>query len=179
MSADSKPNGLIRPRTARAVARRSRTLEEFGLNLRDWFHELRRLSTRAQLAAAVKVRPPSLAKIMESGQLADAFLAAQVEFLCHRAALKPPRWTRDPRFVLDDPWFSAPGRRSRAHLLIETPDEFRNRNLFTTSEIVVPIRPGRPVVSRAHKLAKARLRQKRYRQMREGLIGGAKKVGKR
>jgi hypothetical protein len=66
--------------------------------------------------------------------------------------------------VLAEPWFSVPGRRSRAHLLLETPDEFRNRNVFTTPEVQVAIRPGRPRVSRSVKLAKARLRQKRYRQ---------------
>jgi len=99
-----------RPLTARAVARQRQNMEEFGLNLRDWFHELQRLSTRAQLAAAVKVRPPSLAKKIPTGQIADAFLAAQVEFLCRRAGLRPPHWTRDSSYVLDEPWFSVPGR---------------------------------------------------------------------
>lgn len=155
---------LSRPQTARAVARSARTIEEFGLNLRDWFHELQRISTRAQLAAAVKVRPPSLAKKIPTGRIADAFLAAQVEFLCRRAGLRPPHWSRDSSYVLDEPWFSVPGRHSRAHLLLETPDEFRNRNVFTTSEVQVSIRPGRPRVSRSVKLAKARLRQQRYRQ---------------
>jgi hypothetical protein len=146
------------------VARSARTIEEFGLNLRDWFHELRHFSSRAQLAAAVKIRPPSLAKRIPTGEIADAYLAAQVEFLCRRAGLRPPRWTRDPIYVLDDPWFSIPGRHSRAHLLLETPDEFRNRNVFTTPEIQVTIRRGRPCVDRSVKLAKARLRQQRYRQ---------------
>lgn len=155
---------LRRPLTARAVARSANSMEEFGLNLRDWFHELHRLSTRAQLAAAVKIRPPSLAKKIPTGQIADAFLAAQVEFLCRRAGLRPPHWTRDSRYVLDEPWFSVPGRHSRAHLLLETPDEFRNRNVFTTSEVHVAIRPGRPRVSRSVKLTKARLRQQRYRE---------------
>jgi hypothetical protein len=139
-------------------------MEEFGLNLRDWFHELKRLSTRAQLAAAVKTRPPSLARKIPSGQIADAFLAAQVELLCRRAGLQPPHWTHDPCYVLDEPWFSVPGKHSRAHLLLETPDEFRNRNIFTTPEIEVVIRSGRPHVSRSVKLAKARLRQQRYRK---------------
>ena len=164
----SKNLRLHRPLTARAVARSARTMEEFGLNLRDWFHELQGLSTRAQLAAAVKVRPPSLARKIPTGRIADAFLAAQVEFLCRRAGLRPPHWTRDSSYVLDEPWFSIPGRHSRAHLLLETPDEFRNRNVFTTSEVQVAIRPGRPRGDRSVKLAKARLRQQRYRQRRQG-----------
>lgn len=150
------------------MARRARTLAEFGMNLRDWFHELRGVSTRAQLVAAVSVRPPALAGRLPDGdgRIADAFLAAQVEFLCRRAGVRPPHWTRDPRFVLEEPWFALPGRRARAHLLVETPDEFRNRNLFTTSEIVVRIRRGRPATSPATKRAKARLRQKRYLERR-------------
>lgn len=160
----ARSHRLSRPLTARAVARSARTIEEFGRNLRDWFHELKRLSSRAQLAAAVKVRPPALARKIATGEIADAYLAAQVEFLCRRAGLRPPRWTRDPLYVLEEPWFSVPGRHSRAHLLLETPDEFRNRNVFTTPEAPVAIRRGRPRVSRSVKLAKARLRQQRYRQ---------------
>ncbi len=164
---------LSRPLTARAVARRARTMEEFGRNLRDWFHELKRLSSRAQLTAAVKVRPPALTGKIPTGQIADAYLAAQVEFLCRRAGLRPPRWTRDPRYVLAEPWFSVPGRHSRSHLLLETPDEFRNRNIFTTPEIQIHIRCGRPRVDRSAKLAKARLRQQRYRQRQARLNSDA------
>jgi hypothetical protein len=76
--------------------------------------------------------------------------------------------------VLDEPWFSVPGRHSRAHLLLETPDEFRNRNIFTTPEARVVIRRGRPCVSKSVKLAMARLRQQRYRKLRAGrFIHGA------
>lgn len=157
---------LSRPRTARAVARRAATLGQFGQNLRDWFHELRHLSTRAQLREAVHVRPPRLAGRFPDGAVADAFLAAQVEYFCHRAQVRPPRWTRDPAYVLDEPWFSAPGRRLRAHLLLDTPNEFRNRNLFTTPELELKIRRGRPRVSPAQKREKTRLRQQRFRQRR-------------
>ena len=160
----SKRSRLSRPQTARAVARRAASIEEFGLNLRDWFHELRRLSTRAQLLEAVKARPERLAQRFPQGEVADAFLAAQVEFFCRRAQVPPPRWTRDPIYVLDQPWFSAPGRRMRTHMLLDTPDEFRNRNVFTTSEFALKIRRGRPRVSMAVKREKTRLRQQRFRE---------------
>jgi len=133
------------------------------MNLRDWFHELRSLSARHQLLSAVKIRPPRLARRFPQGEIADAFLAAQVELLCRRAAVKPPRWTRDPSYVLDEPWFAIPGRRLRTHLLLDTPVEFRNRNLFTTSEEALTVRRGRPQVNAAAKREKARLRQQRYR----------------
>lgn len=112
---------------------------------------------------AVKVRPPRLAGRFPLGEVADAFLAAQVEFFCHRAQVRPPRWTRDPCYVLDRPWFSTPGRRLRAHLLLDTPDEFRNRNVFTTPELDLKIRRGRPSVSLEQKREKARVRQRRFR----------------
>jgi hypothetical protein len=154
--------------SARAVACRTKSIEEFGRNLRDWFHELRCISTRGQLIAAVKVRPPRLDDCFPQGRIADAFLAAQVEWLCHRAGVRSPRWTRDPSYVLDEPWFSIPGRRLRAHLLLDTPDEFRNRNLFTTSEGRITIRRGRPLVPESIKREKALLRQQRYRRRANG-----------
>ena len=154
---------LSRPQTARGVAQRTKTLHEFGLNLRDWLHELRRVSSRAQLFHAVKTRPPPLRNRFEQGDLADAFLAAQVEWLCRRSQVTPPRWTHDTCYVLDEPWFSIPSKRLRAHLLLDTPDEFRNRNLFTTPEGEVNIRNGRPFVDAAVKREKARLRQQQYR----------------
>jgi len=160
---------LSRPQTARAVARRAASVEQFGLNLRDWFHELRRISTRAQLLEAVKVRPPRLASRFPQGEVADAFLAAQVEFFCRHANVRPPRWTRDPRYVLDQPWFSTPGRRLRAHLLLDTPTEFRNRNVFTTPELELKIRRGRPFVSPEVKREKARLRQRLFRKRHAAL----------
>lgn len=146
---------LSRPATARAVARRAKTMEEFGLNLRDWFHELRLISTRAQLVSAVAIRPPSLAAVFPDGRVADAFLAAQVEYLCRYADVQLPRWTRDPRFVLDVPWFSLTSPRARAQLLRETPIEFRHRNIFTTPEAVLKIRPIR-----------SRAEESRYRKSR-------------
>lgn len=159
---------LSRPQTARAVARRAATLEEFGMNLRDWFHALRHLSSRAQLQRAVVVRPPRCAGKFEQGEIADAFLAAQVEYLCHRAGVRPPSWTRDPSYVLDEPWFSVPFPQVRAHLLLDTPTEFRNRNLFTTPEFEVKIRRGRPRVSAEVQREKNRLRQQRFRQRQAG-----------
>jgi hypothetical protein len=157
---------LTRPQSARAVARRSTSLEDFGRNLRDWFHELKRFSSRAQLRESVRTRPPRLASRFSQGEVADAYLAAQVDFLCRRSRLPPPRWTRDPRFQLEDPWFAVPGRELRSYLLLETPEEFRNRNLFTTPEFEFVVRRGRPCVSAQAKREKARLRQKRFRQRR-------------
>ena len=154
---------LSRPQSARAVARRSTSIEDFGRNLRDWFHELKRCSTRGQLREAVRVRPPRLAGKFPNGEVADAFLTAQVDFLCRRSHLPPPRWTHDSEYILEDPWFSSPARELRTYLLLETPEEFRNRNIFTTPEFQFAVRRGRPRVTAESKREKARLRQQRFR----------------
>jgi hypothetical protein len=98
------------------------------------------------------------------GEIADAFLAAQVEWLCRRVRILPPRWTRDPAYTLAEPWFSTPARRLRTHLLLDTPDEFRNHNVFTIPESTPIVRRGRPLVSVARQREKARQRQERYRR---------------
>ena len=158
----------FRPRTARAVAGRADTLAQFGLNLRDWFHELRKLSTRQALLAAVSHRPPRLRDQFNDGLIADAFLAAQVEFLCRRAHVVPPRWTRSQEYVLEDPWFGSADAsvNLRALLIRDAPSEFKNRNLFTTSEIEWQPRRGRPRKSIEEHRAKNRLRQRRWRATR-------------
>lgn len=156
----------FRPRTARAVAGRAGTLEQFGMNVRDWFHELRRVTTRDGLLAAVSHRPPRLRDRFPGGQIADAFLAAQVEYLCRHAGIQPPRWTRSPEYVLDDPWFGfsdAPAG-LRAILIRDSPVEFKNRNLFTTSEIEWRPRRGRPNKAPWELREKNRLRQRRWRK---------------
>ncbi len=156
----------FRPLTARAVASRAGTLRQFGLNLRDWFHELRRLTTRESFSAAVSHRPPRLRTRFPGGEIADAFLAAQVEFLCRRANVRVPTWTQSPEQVLADPWFgfSAPSAGLRAILIRDSPGEFKNRNLFTTSEIEWHPRRGRPRKSLEELQEKNRLRQQRWRK---------------
>jgi hypothetical protein len=156
----------FRPRTARAVAGRADTLEQFGLNLRDWFHELRRLTTRGSLRLAVSHRPPRLRNRFQGGEIADAFLAAQVEFLCRHAGVLVPTWTRSPEYVLSDPWFgySDASAGLRAILIRDSPVEFKNRNIFTSSEIEWHPRRGRPRKSLDELREKNRLRQRRWRQ---------------
>ena len=156
----------FRPRTARAVADRSDTLAQFGMNLRDWFHELRLVSTRQGLMDSISHRPPRLRRRFPGGDIADAFLAAQVEYLCRHAGLKPPKWSGSPEYVLEDPWFGFADASSglRAILIRDAPVEFKNRNLFTTSEIEWRPRRGRPRKSREELRENNRIRQRRWRE---------------
>lgn len=170
----------FRPRTARAVAGRAGTLQQFGLNLRDWFHELRRLTTRDGLWAAVSHRPPRLRERFNGGEIADAFLAAQVEFLCRRAGVRVPIWTRSPEYVLADPWFghSNPPTGLRAILIRDSPREFKDRNLFTSSETEWHPKRGRPRKSLDELREKNRLRQRRWRATKAGRPSAVKVGGR-
>jgi hypothetical protein len=159
----------FRPRTARSVATRSRTLEEFGYNLRDWLHELRRVTSRSGLLAACSHRPRRLAFVFPEGALADAFLAAQVDHLVRRAGLPAPRWTFDPTYVLPAPWFPHADAdvHLRALLIRDAHVEFANRNIFTTSEYTWTPKRGRPsklTASQRRAQARDRLRRWRLRQ---------------
>ena len=164
----------FRPRTARAVARRARSPEEFGHNLRDWLHELRRETTREGLRRACWHRPPRLAGAFAHGEIADAFLAAQVEYLCRCAGLPAPRWVFDECYVLPAPWFPHDGADAhlRALLIRDAHAEFANRNLFTTSEFTWAPKRGRPTLltsEQRREKASVRLRRWRSRQRRSPL----------
>jgi hypothetical protein len=156
----------FRPRSARAVAGRADSLQQFGLNLRDWFQELRGMTTRENLRVAVSHRPRRLRGLFDGGEVADAFLAAQVEYLSRRAGIVPPKWTRSDEYVLEDPWFGHSGASAGlcALLIRDSPREFKDRNLFTTSEIDWTPRRGRPRKTFAELREANRRRQQRWRK---------------
>ena len=159
----------FRPRTARAVAQRAKSLEDFGHNLRDWLHQLRRETTREGLRRACWHRPPRLAGAFAEGAVADAFLAAQVEYLLHRAGMEAPRWVKDQGYVLPVPWFPHKDADShlRALLIRDAHVEFANRNLFTTSEFTWSPKRGRPaVLTQEQRRSNARQRLQRWRARR-------------
>lgn len=62
------------------------------------------------------------------------YVAAMVEEACHRSNVQPPEWTGRVA-PLDSPWFAAPLRSLRLHLLRASPVSFRRRNLFVDSSI--------------------------------------------
>ena len=158
-----------RPDTLRQVAEQAASLEEFGLLLRDWIHQVTRgdVSNRPALQRAIDETPPLLRTKFGQGEVADAYLAAYAEWIADRAGIDRPRWVlRSSRF-LEDPWFAD---NARASLLIETPASFRQRGVFTIPESVVRLRRGRPRVNFEQKRAKARVRDQRYRaKIREKL----------
>ncbi|MFP6899894.1 MAG: hypothetical protein VCA36_03060 [Opitutales bacterium] len=152
-----------RPQTMRQVAEESESLEEFGFLLRDWIHFLTRgdVTNRPALAQTIREEPPLLAKKLEQGEVADAYLAAYAEWIADRAKVERPRWVSGAKRTLRDPWFAD---EARASLLVLTPASFRQRGVYTVPEEVVRLRRGRPRVSGEQKREKARARDRRYRE---------------
>ena len=172
----NKRRVFARPHTLVEVAAQTGSLADFGANLRDWQHHIQRdgVHARKGLAACIVEAPIRLRGKFEGGDIADAYLAAYAEWLADRTDIARPKWCRDRTRVADKPWFATP---LRGHLLVVSPASFRQRNLFTVPENVFTARPGRPRVSHAHKLEKARLRQKAYRQRIRTLVRQARAMG--
>lgn len=166
---------IVRPRTLADVARASDSLAAFGMNLRDWQHEIQRggVHSRPELQRRLMDAPPRCVERFAGGDVADAYLAAYAEWLADDAGIDRPDWTRDPKRVASDPWFATP---LRGHLLISTPASFRQRNVFTTPQTVFSPARGRPKVSLDQKRVKARLRQKMYRQRIRALVEKARQT---
>lgn len=153
---------IRRPLTLREVAEQSDSLQSFGMNLRDWQHEIQRggVHSRNELAKRLEQAPSLLATHFQGGDCADAYLAAYAEWLADKAGIPRPDWCGDPNRVSREPWFSMP---VRGHLVAVTPASFRQRNLFTIPDAVFTPKPGRPGVPETQKREKSRSRQKRYR----------------
>ncbi len=59
-----------------------------------------------------------------------AFFAAMIHRLCSQYKVLAPAWVQDSKYVLVDPWFMSGGEALRAWELIESPPEFKMRNVF-------------------------------------------------
>lgn len=68
-----------------------------------------------------------------SGQITDALLVAVAEHLCRRFSFRIPEWVYNRSRYLDRPFFALRAIAFRATLLLESPMEFRSRNLFVTA----------------------------------------------
>ncbi|HLP06865.1 MAG TPA: hypothetical protein VK178_01775 [Opitutaceae bacterium] len=159
-----------RPQSLKEVAERSATLAEFGMNLRDWLHELRRASSRQQALGAVAQKPASLRRRFREGAIADAWLAAYAEHLAQKVRRPAPDWALAPSYVSPEPVFDA-GAESpmlRALALAQSPAAFKRRNIFTPSvDLPLRLRAGRPGKSLEEKRKKNAERQRRFRRVRK------------
>jgi hypothetical protein len=129
-----------RPERLCEVAAQSRSLEDFGLLLREFNQTLRRMDQRdiAVLPRAIVDEPELLRGRFEGGEIADAYLAAYAEWLAQQADVAWPDWTAGSARSLERPWFAD---EARASLLVLAPASFRQRGVFTVPENVLRPQP--------------------------------------
>jgi hypothetical protein len=171
-----------RPTTLKEVAERSDSIGDFGRHLRDWLHELRRVSSRPQAALAITEEPPRLRDKFPQGDVADAWLAAYAEHLAGKIGAGAPDWALAPWRTSDAPLFdegSTPALRMLA--LVRAPLAFKRRNIFTPAvDLPLAFRAGRPTKSAEEKRKTNAERQRRFRAARlDELSALRKKVRKR
>ncbi|HKK17500.1 MAG TPA: hypothetical protein VJ952_02365 [Opitutales bacterium] len=150
-----------RPSTAAEVAQASHSTESFGRNLRDWQHELGKVSSRKEFAERIQAPPGRLRDTLDDSGQCDAYLAAYVEWLCERHAVPAPAWLDQPERFAEKAWYDHPPLWQES--FVHAPGAFRRRGVFTRPEDVLHFRRGRPSLDNAHKRAKNAERQRRYR----------------
>jgi hypothetical protein len=172
----------LRPTSLKEVAEQSETLTDFGRNLRDWLHELRRASSRPLAGAAIAEEPPRLADRFPEGRVADAWLAAYAEHLAGKIGQPAPAWAFGPERIATEPSFDAgadsPALRGLA--LAHAPLAFKRRNLFTPSvDLPLRLRAGRPVKSAEEKRKTNAERQRRFRKARQLELVALRKLARK
>ena len=172
---------ITRPKSLKEVAEQSASLREFGLNLRDWLHELRRASSRNQAAATVVEEPPRLRQKFPEGHIADAWLAAYAEHLARKVGREAPAWAFAPERIATDPIFDegSDSPTLRALALAHAPAAFKRRNIFTPSvDLPLRLRAGRPAKSLEEKRKNNAERQRRFRQARLEELAALRKLAR-
>jgi len=158
-----------RPTTLRDIAERSASLADFGRHLRDWLHELRRVSSRTQAAASIADEPARLRKRFPEGHVADAWLAAYAEHLAGKVGIPAPEWAFAPWRTAAEPVFDEGGDSPalRTLALAHAPLAFKRRNIFTPLvDLPLSLRAGRPAKSVEEKRRTNAERQRRFRKAR-------------
>lgn len=80
--------------------------------------------------------PKSLAGLGEDGEAYDAYLAAVAERLARTYRLGIPGWVFGANRYLHRPVFGTESAAMRATLLLESPPEFRSRNIVVTANAI-------------------------------------------
>ena len=84
-------------------------------------------------AIMLQDEPASLSGISSEGEMLDAYLGGIVERLARAFRMPIPEWVFRPSRYLHHPYFGSEASALRATLLIESPAEFRSRNIFVTA----------------------------------------------
>jgi len=173
---------ITRPKSLKEVAEQSESIREFGLNLRDWLHELRRISSRPEAVAAVSEEPPQLKDKFPGGYIADAWLGAYAEHLSGMIRQPAPAWAFTPERIAVDPVFDEGTDNPTLRLIAlgQSPLAFKRRNIYTPSvDLPLRLRAGRPTKSAGEKRKKNAERQRRFRAARLQELKALRKLARK
>lgn len=171
-----------RPTTLGDIAEQSASLGDFGRHLRDWLHELRRVSSRTQAAASIADEPVCLREKFPEGYVADVWLAAYAEHLAGKIGVPAPEWAFAPWRIAAEPIFDEGGTTPalRALALAHAPLAFKRRNIFTPSvDLPLSLRAGRPAKSAEEKRRTNAERQRRFRKARLDELATLRKLARK
>jgi hypothetical protein len=124
---------MKRPGTLAEVAARTREGTSFGHALSEFLDEF--YAHPEQRQAMIADEPAQLADAQQ-----HAMLGAVGEHLARRWTLAVPSWTNDESRFLHEPCFTTPIENLKAMLLVQRPQAFRRRLIFTEAE---PLRRAR------------------------------------
>ena len=124
---------MKRPNTLAEVAQRVNSGTSFGLALSEFLDEFYVNPQRRQ--AMIAEEPARLADNRE-----HAMLGAVGEHLARRWNLAAPAWTDDESRFLHEAYFTTPIQNLKAMLLVQSPQAFRRRMIFTEA---APLRRAR------------------------------------
>jgi hypothetical protein len=121
-----------RPRTMHEVATQAQSYREFGMNLKDFLHEVAYAKQQGRLLEPLFAEePPSLDGRLAEGKICDAYLAATADYLSRKNRILTPTWALSESRVLEEPWFSVEALEVRLYLLRDSPSAFKDKNIFT------------------------------------------------
>lgn len=112
------------------VAECSDNSEHFSLSFRDFLDGFYADPSDEKL----RDEPADLRATLNDGGHANAFLAATAEYLARCYKLTVPRWSMNPARILARPRFAMKTHEGRMFLLLESPPEFRARNIFISAD---------------------------------------------
>lgn len=112
------------------VAEYSDTPEHFSLAFRDFLDGFYEAPSDEKLRA----EPADLRMKLNDAGYANAYLAATAEYLARCFKFAVPRWSLNPARIADKPRFAMQTHEGRMFMLLESPPEFRARNIFISAD---------------------------------------------
>lgn len=125
-----KFDGIRRPSSLAEVARWTLADGEFDSHLRDFLHEF---AAREEFTMLRDEPAPLCGHFADEG-VRDAYLAATAAYLARTIRREAPGWAMKANRRARRAWFASPQMDAlHTHLLLESPPEFRERNLFVSA----------------------------------------------